>query len=51
MVVEILKGKKPADIPVSGVKKTDLWLNPKSAKKMGVTLPEAMIAEAVKVVE
>ena len=51
MVVEILKGKKPADIPVAGVKKTDLWLNPKSAKKMGVTLPEAMIAEAVKVVE
>ena len=51
MVVQILKGAKPADIPVSGVKKTDLWLNPKSAAKMGVTIPEAMIAEAVKVVE
>lgn len=51
IVVQILKGAKPGDIPVAGVKKTDLWINPKSAARMGVTIPEAVAAEAVKVVE
>ena len=51
MVLKILNGTNPGDIPVSGVEKLDLWVNPGSAEKMGVTLPEALIKEAVKVVE
>jgi putative ABC transport system substrate-binding protein len=49
MVVRILKGEKPGDIPVSGVRKMDLWLNLASAAKMGVSVPDAMVGEAVKV--
>lgn len=51
IVLRILKGEKPGNIPVSSLKRLDLWVNPGSAAKMGVTLPEAVIAEAVKVVE
>lgn len=50
IVVRILKGEKPGTIPVSGVRKMDLWLNLASAGKMGMTIPDAMIAEAVKVI-
>jgi len=51
MVLSILNGEKPGDIPVSGVKTLDLWVNPASAEKMGVTLPEGIVKEAAKVVE
>ena len=50
MVVSILNGKDVGSIPVSGVKKMDLWLNVKSAAKMGVTVPDDVIAEATKVI-
>lgn len=50
MVVKILKGEKPGNIPVAGLERLDLWVNPDSAAKMGVTLPEAMVKEATKVV-
>lgn len=50
IVVRILKGEKPGDIPVAGVRKMDLWLNLATAGKMGVKIPDAMIAEAVKVI-
>ncbi len=49
MVARILKGEKPGDIPVSGVRTMDLWLNLTSAGKMGVTVPETMVGEATKV--
>ncbi|MBT3360137.1 MAG: ABC transporter substrate-binding protein [Rhodospirillales bacterium] len=51
MVLSILKGKAAGSIPVSGVKKMDLFLNVKSAAKMGVTIPDAVISEATKVVK
>ena len=51
MVAKILKGAKPADIPVSLVTKLELYVNPGSAKSMGVTIPEDMIAKAKKVVK
>lgn len=47
IVVRILKGEKPGDIPVSGVRKMDLWLNLASAAKMGVKIPDTMVAVAV----
>lgn len=49
MVVSILKGSKAGDIDVQGVDKTNLFVNLKSAKMMGLTLPEAMISKAQKV--
>ncbi len=51
IVVEILKGAKPGDIPVRFVSRLELAVNLKSAKAMGVTIPEAMIAKAKKVVK
>ncbi|MCF8483532.1 MAG: ABC transporter substrate-binding protein [Rhodospirillum sp.] len=51
MVAKILGGADPATLPVETVSKTELFVNPGMAEKMGVTLPEAMVAEAAKVVE
>ncbi|NUB12598.1 ABC transporter permease [Azospirillum brasilense] len=50
VVVRILKGEKPSDVPVTFAKGTDLFVNPKSAAAMGVTIPEAVIQRATKVV-
>ena len=51
MVAKILAGAKPGDIPASTVSKLELYLNPGSAKEMGVTIPEAVIADAKEVVK
>ncbi|MCK5918186.1 MAG: ABC transporter substrate-binding protein [Cocleimonas sp.] len=51
MVVDILKGKKAGDISPQGVSKTELYVNPESAKLMGVTLSDALIKSAKKVVK
>lgn len=51
IVVNILKGANPGDIPVSGVKKMDLWVNTASAAKMGVKVPADVVAEAAKVIK
>ena len=50
IVVRVLKGEKPGDIPVEGVEITELAVNPKAAEAMGVTLPEALVARAKTVV-
>lgn len=51
IVVRILKGEKPGDIAVRVAAGTDLFVNPKAAKSMGVTIPAAVIAKATQVVE
>lgn len=51
IVLRILKGEKPGDIPVGHVEKTDLVINPASAEKMGLTLPQALVARAAQVVK
>lgn len=51
IVVDILNGKKAGDIPPQGVSKTELYVNPESAKLMGVTLSDEMIKSARKVVK
>ncbi len=51
MVARILKGEKPGDIAVEGVEITQLFVNPGAAAKMGVTLPEALVAGAKEVVK
>ncbi len=50
IVARVLKGEKPGDIPVALAKGTDLFVNPKSAAAMGVTLPDAVVKRATKVV-
>jgi putative tryptophan/tyrosine transport system substrate-binding protein len=50
-VVKLFRGVKPADIPVEQPTKFELWINLKTAKVMGVTVPEALLVRADKVIE
>lgn len=51
VVVKILNGEKPGDIPVDIAKGTDLVINLSAAKKMGVEFPQAVIDRATSKVE
>ncbi len=51
MVVRVLKGEKPGDLPVEGVEITELHVNPVMAEKMGVELPKAVVERAKTVVK
>ncbi|EEF25646.1 conserved hypothetical protein [Ricinus communis] len=51
IAAKVLNGAKPGDIPVGTLDSEDLYLNLASAKKMGVTLSEAMTQSAAKVID
>jgi putative tryptophan/tyrosine transport system substrate-binding protein len=51
MVIQILNGAKPTDIPVQGVENTSLFANPKAAKRMGLNLSADFLAKVATLVE
>src|SRR5690242_1212481 len=50
-VVEILKGAKPGDLPVKLAEKFEIFVNLKTAEKVGVAIPQQLLLQADKIIK
>ena len=51
LVVRILRGERPQDLPVEGSNKIELTINLKTAKALGITMPDEILARADRIFE